>query len=672
MAMAHNIDEAGARATDAPTRRLARVAKLRAKAFRAARRHTIYVKSLRFLLPLGMCGIMAAYGALVYAKTGLKIGDGKATVEGVRVTADDLKMSGVKYTGQAKDGSRYDVRARDAAVDFAQTGPVKLNFIDGDLVQSNGVVTKLKSRAGVVDNKKGEMDLTDGVDIVSTNGLRATMKSAKVFNKENRIIANEGVKADMPTGRITADKMDLETKSKKGTFQGNVTVRLAQDQVTAKPMLALGKETRAPVEVKAPRLDIDDGKRFASFTGGVTAAQGESVLRSTDLRITYEGRTATPGAPPPIDLMAESGGTKVQKLVATGGVIITSGVDRRVQADSVDFDVPGDLATFIGTTVEVQQGKNRLLGRRLIVDRKTGKTALDAPAEGRTPPGRIQTTFYQVQDGKAAPKPKAAPQTETGGGVMNFKTDPNAPMDVAAERLDVNDPAKQAIYRGAVRAQQGDFIMETNELVATYTGDTGLMAPAEGTAAAKSAPAQMSKVEAKSKVLITNSEGQSLRGEWAIFDVKANTVVVGGPVFVKQGPNEVTGPQLRIDLTTGEARFDAVAGQPKLAPAIAPSTAPKSAPGPGGLPAIGAAPAAAVSAGCPPGGRACLTVYPDDVKAMQKQKQDAAKAAVPKSAPKAATPAAPSAQATPAPTKPKTDGWAPSGTASPTYRAPTP
>ncbi len=686
MAMADDSGEVvNSRRSDAATRRTARLAKLRAKAFSAARRHTALVKSLRLLLPLSIAGIVAAYGAYIYAKTGISIAGGKATVEGFTVTADDLKMSGVKYTGQAKDGSRYDVRARDAAVDFAQTGPTKLNHIDGELVQPNGVVTKLKSRAGVVDNKKGELDLSDGVNIVSTNGLRATMKSAKVYTKESRILANEGVTADMPTGRITADKMDIETKAKKGTFHGNVAVRLAQDQAAAKPLLALGRETRAPVEVKATRLDIDDSKRFASFTGGVTAAQGESTLRSADLHITYEGRTATPGAPPPTDLMTETGATKVQKLKATGGVSITSGIDRRVQADTVEFDVPGDLATFVGATVEVQQGKNRLLGRRLIVDRKTGKTTLDAPAEGRTPVGRIQTTFYQVQDGK--PKPKAAvPADASGssGGVMNFKTDPNAPMDVAAERLDVNDAAKQAIYRGAVRAQQGDFIMETTELVATYTGDTGLVTPAEG-AAAKGATTQMSKVEAKSKVLITSREGQSLRGEWAIFDVKANIVTVGGPVFVKQGLNEISGRQLRIDMTTGEAKFDDVPGQAKLAPAIAPSTQPKSAIGPGGLPAVGAQPAAVVSPGCPPGGRACVTFYPETAKTLQKQGQDtmaaknaAAKSAVPKAIPKPASPApagaTPPGATTAASTKPKSDGWSPqtNSTASPTYRAPTP
>ena len=66
------------RRSDAATRRTARLAKLRAKAFSAARRHTVLVKSLRLLLPLSITGVVAAYGAYIYAKTGISIAGGKA------------------------------------------------------------------------------------------------------------------------------------------------------------------------------------------------------------------------------------------------------------------------------------------------------------------------------------------------------------------------------------------------------------------------------------------------------------------------------------------------------------------------------------------------------------------------------------------------------------------
>ena len=40
-----------------------------------------------------------------------------------------------------------------------------------------------------------------------------------------------------------------------------------------------------------------------------------------------------------------------------------------------------------------------------------------------------------------------------------FKTDPNAPINIEADQLEINDTAKVAIFRGNVRADQGGFII---------------------------------------------------------------------------------------------------------------------------------------------------------------------------------------------------------------------
>ena len=48
-----------------------------------------------------------------------------------------------------------------------------------------------------------------------------------------------------------------------------------------------------------------------------------------------------------------------------------------------------------------------------------------------------------------------------GGVLGTFKTDPNAPMDIEADTLDVYDADKQAVFRSNVKAQQGDFVVRT-------------------------------------------------------------------------------------------------------------------------------------------------------------------------------------------------------------------
>jgi len=51
-------------------------------------------------------------------------------------------------------------------------------------------------------------------------------------------------------------------------------------------------------------------------------------------------------------------------------------------------------------------------------------------------------------------------------------------------------------------------------------------------------------------------DGQTATADWAIFDVMANTMLMGDDVTVSRGKNMANGPRLRIDLTTGMYRFE--------------------------------------------------------------------------------------------------------------------
>jgi lipopolysaccharide transport protein LptA len=298
--------------------------------------------------------------------------------------------------------------------------------------------------------------------------------------------------------------------------------------------------------------------------------------------------------------------------------------------------------------VVVNQLKNVLLGKRLFIDRKAGTSHLESPAEDGQPAGRINATFYQNDTkGGTQPKQKAAAAAANGGaapmkeGVMgSFKMDPNAPMDIEADTLDVNEAEKRAVFHGNVRSKQGDFVVRTVEMVAFYSGRAGLGLSGGGEEASSKTPSQLTRVEAKQKVLITSKDGQTATGDWAIFDTKANTVLLGDDVTISRGKDVAQGPRLKIDLTTGMYRFE-VEQEPGVAKAV-PATsesAPLSAPAP-----VSANPA---ERACAPG-RQCLLVYP-------KEARERAKGAL-----ESLLPGVPSAK--------PADGWQPSTSASPPQR----
>jgi len=619
-------------------------ANMRARAFSQARRHSLIVRTLRLVLPVGAIGIVAYYALTLGVSW--RLGPGRLNVGEVQLTADDLTMKNPSYFGLTKEGGRYEVRAKKAVVEFNKDAPIKLVDVDGDLMQANGVVTNLKAKHGLLDNAKSELELFDGIEIEATNGLKARLSRARVFNKEHRVVSKHPVEVDMPTGRVRGASMTMRTDTKETTFVGDVAVHLKASTpvgATTPVTPAFGRDARQPVDVTSEQLYVNDAAKTAQFMGGVVAVQGDSTLKTPELHLAYEGKAASELAG--ADAQQES--SRLSRLIAKSGAVVTIGADRRVTSDEAEFDAKADTALFTGNVV-VNQQKNVLQGKRLFVDRKTGKSRLEAPAEAGQPAGRISATFYQ-NDGQtpAQPKPKSQggemAAAVQGSMFGSFKTDPNAPIDVEADTLEVHDQAKQAIFRGKVKLQQGDFIVRTVEMTVFYTGQSGFGLARSGDDAAGKASSQLTRVEARQKVLIVSKDGQSATGDWANFDVKANTVIMGDNVVVSRGKDVVEGPRLKIDLTSGMYRFEL---EPEAAPApAAPAT--KSSPA---VVAPGAPqpPSSPTGRECPPG-KQCLLFYPKDA-------QEKAKAAIKKIVPDA-------------PANKAAEGWQPSTSASPVRRS---
>ncbi len=515
---------------------------------------------------------------------------------GIQLTADDLKMKDPVYFGVTKEGGRYQVRAKRAEVSLNQNQPIKLIDVSGEMTETNKVVTKLKAKHGLFDNAKAELELFDGIEIDSSNGMTARLTRAMMYQKESRVVSKEPVTANTPTGSVQASSMVMNTKSRLVAFRGAVAVRLLPAN---QGPVGLGRDSRKPVDITSQELDVDDAQKTAHFRGEVIATQGETTMKTPYLFVKYEGK-GTPGvATAPDAAQSNEAGSRVTFLWARNGVDITSDADRRITSDLADFDVKADTALFVGN-VQVTQDKNVLVGGRMFVDRKAAKSHLDTPPEAGQPAGRVAALLYQA-DAKAGAQtqPKqtaAADPSQVFGG---FKSDPSAPIEVESDTLDVLDASKKAVFSGNVWAKQGKMIVRTVALTAFYTGQSGFGLANAGDVSQKGGSAQITRVEARRKVLIVSEDGQSATSDWADFDVRSNTALLGGGVVVMKGKDIAEGPRLKIDLTTGMYRFELEGG---------------------GQPAVSGPPPAAANPAdmnstrsCPPG-KQCMLFYPKDVK----------------------------------------------------------
>ena len=126
--------------------------------------------------------------------------------------------------------------------------------------------------------------------------------------------------------------------------------------------------------------------------------------------------------------------------------------------------------------------------------------------------------------------------------------DNNQPINIEADSLEVLDDKKFAIFTGNVNVKQGKFHLVSKKLKVTYSGNVG-GAPKKGE------PKGIKQIDATGKVAISTPDGQSATSDWAIFNVAAKIVTIGGNVVLSQGGNVMRGDKLVIDLNTGRSKL---------------------------------------------------------------------------------------------------------------------
>ena len=134
-----------------------------------------------------------------------------------------------------------------------------------------------------------------------------------------------------------------------------------------------------------------------------------------------------------------------------------------------------------------------------------------------------------------------APPAGAQSALKNHNTD--APIDVDARSIDVQDAKGQATWTGDVHVRQGDMKLDADSVTVFYS-----RARAGG-------DPQIDRLDAQNNVrLVTPSETAS--GRYGIYDVGRKTVTLIGAVTLTHGDSVLHGQRLAIDLDSGRSKLD--------------------------------------------------------------------------------------------------------------------
>ncbi|MFV1462503.1 MULTISPECIES: LptA/OstA family protein [unclassified Phaeobacter] len=121
-----------------------------------------------------------------------------------------------------------------------------------------------------------------------------------------------------------------------------------------------------PVEVTAETLDVNQADGSARFVGDVVIVQGVMRLSADNVLVIYK--------------QDETGKTGVERLEATGNVILVNGPDA-AEAEKAEYTIDSGTVVMTGNVL-LSQSTGTLTSNRLVVNLTTGTASLS---------GRVKT-----------------------------------------------------------------------------------------------------------------------------------------------------------------------------------------------------------------------------------------------------------------------------------------
>ncbi len=117
----------------------------------------------------------------------------------------------------------------------------------------------------------------------------------------------------------------------------------------------------------------------------------------------------------------------------------------------------------------------------------------------------------------------------------------NAPVDFAADRIELQDRADRAVLSGNVDITQGDMRLRASRVTIAYSS---------------AGQTEVTRMDASGGVTLT-SHTETARAQFAIYDLRSRLVtMIGNVVLIRNGQGETRGNRMVLNMNSGLATLD--------------------------------------------------------------------------------------------------------------------
>lgn len=137
----------------------------------------------------------------------------------------------------------------------------------------------------------------------------------------------------------------------------------------------------------------------------------------------------------------------------------------------------------------------------------------------------------------------AVSSSATGQGIAGFNS--NAPVNYAADRIELQDRQHRVTLSGNVDVNQGDLRVRAVRTVVAYRDVSGNV--------------QIQRIDASGGVVVTRGQ-ETAKGDVAVYDFDRRIITMVGNVSLRRGSDNLNGGRLVIDLNSGLSSVDGRGG----------------------------------------------------------------------------------------------------------------
>jgi lipopolysaccharide export system protein LptC len=200
------------------------------RVFRAAARHSRFVRWMRRAIPAGIALVAAVIVIATFFNPFRLIGKFPIDIGKVSLSGTKITMEAPRLAGFTSDARPYELTARAAAQDVTKPEMLELKGIDAKVELKDGQHVQIKAINGLYDTKSEVLKLHDEIVLTTTSGYEGRLSEATVETGSGHIVSDSPVEMKLLNGgRLNANRLEIIDNGGSIQFSGGVELLLNQE-----------------------------------------------------------------------------------------------------------------------------------------------------------------------------------------------------------------------------------------------------------------------------------------------------------------------------------------------------------------------------------------------------------------------------------------------------------